>query len=65
LFDLLNGFHLNLLQYKWFFRDVREICEVVQAMKHLTQSLGFVVRNLRWVPYTFKSTEAVTGRLLR
>jgi hypothetical protein len=32
LFDLLSGFHLNLLQYKWFLRDVRGVCEIVQAM---------------------------------
>jgi hypothetical protein len=32
LFDLLSGFHLNLLQYKWFLRDVRGVCEMVQAM---------------------------------
>jgi hypothetical protein len=39
LFDLLSGFHLNLLQYKWFLRDVRAVCEMVQAMNFFPVSV--------------------------
>jgi hypothetical protein len=38
LFDLLSGFHLNLLQYKWFLRDVCGFCEMVQAMNFFSVS---------------------------
>jgi hypothetical protein len=48
LFDLLSGFHLNLLQYKWFLRDVRGVCEMVQAMDF---QCGF-----KDSPFTWKQT---------
>jgi hypothetical protein len=39
LFDLLSGFHLNLLQYKWLLRDVRGVCEMMQAMNFFPVSV--------------------------
>jgi hypothetical protein len=44
LFDLLSGFHPNLMQYKWFLRDVHGVCEMAQAM------------NFKDSPFTWRRT---------